>query len=466
VLSAARTENDHRNTREEPNNMRLRLIACVAGLLAAGPLRADDLMDIYREALVQDAAYAAQRASYNATKERKVQARALLLPNANLTGNLGYNWNDTQYDPETLRTQGLSGGRNYESWGGGVNVTQPIYRPQNNVTNQQAAIQVDQAGNQLAQAGQDLMLRAAQAYFDVLLAEFELVTVEAQKAATAEQLAQAKRNFEVGTATITDTYDAQARYDLIVARELASRNDIEVKKNALQILIGRPPGPLAKLEGPAQLNPPEPNDMEKWVEAGYANSQQVQVAKANLDLAIQEVKKTNFGHYPTLDAVANANYNSQGNSPFDVGQDTTSAVVALQLAIPLYSGGAISSRVREAIANRVKAEQDLEQTRRTVAQNTRQAFLAVNTGLSEIKALQQAVASNKLSVEASKLGQEVGVRTQVDVLNALGLLFQAQRDLARAYYVTIVGQLRLKASVGRLTETDMLNVNRLLATRK
>jgi len=446
--------------------MRLRLIACLAGLLAGGPLHADDLMDIYREALVQDAAYGAQRAAYQATKERKVQARALLLPSVNATGNLSYNWNDVQYNPETPRTTGLSGGRNFESYGAGLNVTQPLYRPQNGVTNQQADIQVSQAGNQLVQAGQDLMLRVAQGYFDVLLAEFELITVEAQKAATAEQLAQAKRNFEVGTATITDTYDAQARYDLIVARELASRNDIAVRQNALQVLIGRPPGPLAMLEGPATLNPPEPNVMERWVEAGYANSQQVQVAKANLDLAIQEVKKNNFGHYPTLDAVANANYNSQGNSAFDVGQNTTTAVVGLQLAIPLYSGGAISSRVREAIANRTRAEQDLENTRRTVAQNTRQAFLAVNTGLSEIKALQQAVASNKLSVEASKLGQEVGVRTQVDVLNALGLLFQAQRDLARSYYVTIIGQLKLKASVGRLTDTDLQNVNRLLAPKK
>jgi outer membrane protein len=164
-----------------------------------------------------------------------------------------------------------------------------------------------------------------------------------------------------------------------------------------------------------------------------------------------------------LDAVGNVTYNSQGDSNFNSGQDVTSAVVGLQLAVPLYSGGSISSRVREAISNRTRAEQDLENTRRTVAQATRQAFLAVNTGLSEINALQQAVASNKLSVEASKLGQEVGVRTQVDVLNAQGLLFQAQRDLARAYYVSILSQLRLKASVGRLSEVDLENVNRLLA---
>jgi outer membrane protein len=442
--------------------MRLKLIASLIGAMAWGPLHADDLMGVYREALVQDPVFAAQRSQYQASKERRVQARALLLPNINATGNANYNNVDTQFDGSTAATSAAEGSRSYESYGAGVNLTQPLYRRQNNVTYQQAGIQVSQAESQLIQAGQDLIIRVAQAYFDVLLAQFELLTVEAQKAATAEQLAQAKRNFEVGTATITDTYDAQARYDLIVARELATRNDIEVRKRSLQQLIGRPAGPLSTLGGPVTLSPPEPNDMEKWVDAAYTSSQQVQIARANQELASKEVEKNRYGHHPTLDAVGSLNYNSQGDSTFGVGQDVTSAVVGLQLAVPLYSGGAISSRVREAIANRSRADQDLENARRTVAQATRQAFLAVNTGLSEINALQQAVASNKLSVEASKLGQEVGVRTQVDVLNAQGLLFQAQRDLARAYYVTILGQLRLKQSVGRLTEADIEAVNRLL----
>ena len=443
--------------------MRLRLIACLAPLLTAGSAAADDLMSVYRDGLAQDPVYASARATYQAAKEKIVQGRALLLPNLNLTGNVNYNSVDTQYDqPGALR----EGRVDYESYGGAVNITQPIYRRQNNVTYQQARVQVGQAESQLSQAGQDLMLRASQAYFDVLLAEYELVTVEAQKAATAEQLAQAKRNFEVGTATITDTYDAQARYDLIVAREIASRNDIEVKKRALQQIIGRLPTPLAKLGGPVTLNPPEPNDMERWVEAGYASSQQVQIAKANVDLSAKEVEKARYAHHPTLDAVASASYNKQGDSStFNTGIATQNGVVGLQLALPIYNGGALSSRVREAISNRTKAEQDLENARRTVAQNVRQAFIAVNTGLSEIKAIEQAVASNQLSVEASKLGQEVGVRTQVDVLNAQSLMFEAQRNLARAYYVTIVGQLRLKASVGKLTERDLEHVNRLLAMK-
>ncbi len=444
--------------------MRLKLIACLTTLAAAGPAAADDLMSVYQSGLAHDATYGAARASYQAAKEKIVQGRALLLPNINLNANAGYNSVDTSYDDPP---PGIAEGTiSYESYGGGVNVTQPIYRPQNSVVFQQAKIQVSQAETQLSLAGQDLMLRTSQAYFDVLLAEYELRTVEAQKAATAEQLAQAKRNFEVGTATITDTYDAQARFDLIVAREIATRNDIEVRKSALQRIIGRPAGALNTMTPGVSLSPPEPNDMEKWVEAAYVNSQQVKIALDNLALAAKEVDRARFGHFPTLDAVASANYNNQGDSQFNSGVATTQGVVALQFAIPLYSGGALSSRVREAVANRTKADQDLENARRTVAQAVREAFILVNTGLSEIKALQQAVASNQLSVEASKLGQEVGVRTQVDVLNAQSLLFDAQRNLARAYYTAILSQLRLKLAVGRLTERDLESVNRLLTVSR
>jgi outer membrane protein len=441
--------------------MRLKLIACLTSLAAAGPAAADDLMSVYQSGLAQDAAYGSARAAYQGAKEKIVQGRALLLPNLNLTANGSYNTTDTQYGRNLVSA--ANGTVDYTAYGGGLNLTQPLYRPQNNVTYEQAKIQVSQAETQLSQAGQDLMLRVSQAYFDVLLSQYELRTVEAQKAATGEQLAQAKRNFEVGTATITDTYDAQAQYDLIVAREIATRNDIEVKRSALQKIIGRLPGPLNRVNPGLVLNPPEPNDMEKWVEAGYASSQQVKIAQDNVALAVKEVDRARYAHYPTLDAVANANYNYQTESPtFLTSLGVTQGTVGLQFAVPLYSGGALSSRVREAISNRTKAEQDLENARRTVAQAVREAFIAVTTGLSEIKALEQAVASNNLSVEASKLGQEVGVRTQVDVLNAQSKLFDAQRDLARAYYTAIVGQLRLKSSVGRLTERDLENVNRLL----
>lgn len=443
----------------EVKNTSVRTIAGLLLALGSAYAAAEDLNTVYKEALQQDPVFGSARSGYEATKEKLPQGRALFLPNVNVTGNANYNRTDYEYGGNTTLPQG---GVNYGSVGAGLNVTQPLFRPQNDAIYDQAKIQVVQAESQLMLAGQDLMVRVAQAYFDVLLAEFNLNTVRSQKAATAEQLAQAKRNFEVGTATITDTYDAQARYDLVVAQEITAVNDIEVKRRALQQIIGRVPGPLNKPQPGITLSAPEPNDMEQWVQAGYGNSLAVQIAKSNLDLAAKEVERNRGANWPTIDAVGSATYNNQGNSSLGVSQTQTQFLVGLQLNYPLYQGGAISSRVREAIANRSKAEQDYENQRRTVAQSVRQSFLAVNTGLGEIQALRQAVASNRLSVDASKLGQEVGVRTQVDVLNAQQLLFSAERDLARSYYATIISQLKLKASVGRLTPNDLDNVNRLL----
>jgi outer membrane protein len=434
----------------------------VAGLivgLGTGPALAEDLMSIYRDALQQDPVFASAKSTYAATKEKLPQARALFLPSINATSNATYNNTRVLYSGNSSLPQDVL---SYPSYGVGVNLTQPLFRPQNYSLYDQAQIQVAQAESQLAFSGQDLMQRVAQAYFDVLLSEYNLLTVRSQKAATAEQLAQAKRNFQVGTATITDTYDAQARFDLVNAQEITAVNDIEVKRRALQQIIGRLPGPLAKPQENMVLSAPEPNDMEAWVQASYNNSLQVQVARANLDLSIKEVERSRYTHYPTIDAVAAATYNSQANSTLGFGQDVRTMTIGVQLNLPLYQGGALSSKVREAIANKSKSEEDYENARRTVAQNVRQSFLAVNTGLAEIEALKQAVTSNRLSVDASKLGQEVGVRTQVDVLNAQQLLYSAQRDLARAYYSAILAQIRLKQSVGRLTPVDLDNVNRLL----
>lgn len=442
--------------------MHLKALAGFVLGLASGCAAAEDLLTVYREGLHSDPVFAAARSSYEASKEKLPQGRALFLPNVNVTGNASYNSADYTYFNGTSSLP--PGSQSWPAWGAGINITQPLLHLQNNAVYDQAQVLVAQAESQLAFAGQDLMIRVAQTYFDVLLAEYELETVKAQKVATAEQLAQAKRNFQVGTATITDTYDAQARYDLVVAQEITATNDIEVRRAALQQIIGRAPGPLAKPEGKGQitLSAPEPNNMEAWVQAAYANSLQVVIAKANLDIAIKEVDRNRAANYPTIDAVGSVNYNSQNSSQLAVGQNITQATIGLQLNYPLYQGGAISSRVREAIANKSKSEQDYENARRTVAQTVRQSFLAVNTGLAEIVALRQAVASNQLSVDATKLGQEVGVRTQVDVLNAQQLLYSAQRDMYRAYYVTIVGQLKLKQAVGRLLPVDLENVNRLL----
>ncbi|MGH8632413.1 MAG: TolC family protein, partial [Burkholderiales bacterium] len=338
-------------------------VSLLAGvLLCAAPAYSADLLGLYKEAQIQDAQFAAAKAQFIAAQERLPQGRALLLPNVNLEA--GYNWNklDIDYDSSLFP----SGTRDYNAYNYGVTVTQPLYRRQNSITFEQAQTQVRQAESQLAIATQDLVLRVAQAYFDVLLARANLNTIRSQKTAVAEQLEQAKRNFIVGTATITDQREAQARFDLVVAQELAALNDLEVRNRALEVLIGRPvEGVLAGLKLPITLSAPQPGDMKAWVDQAYESSLEVQLARQSLELAQQEVERARAGHRPTLDAVGSLTQTYQGSSATGVGSDTRAAVIGLQFNLPLYQGGAINSRTREAVANLGKANDDLDNARRS-----------------------------------------------------------------------------------------------------
>lgn len=435
-----------------------RISILVAALLAAGPALSADLLSVYREATLQDAVYAAAKAQYIAAQERLPQARALLLPNANFGAGANYNDVNVEYKNSTF----ASGHRDFYDYNYGVTVTQPLYRKQNTLALEQAKIQVRQAQTQLAAAAQELMTRVAQAYFDVLLARANLSTIESQKIAVAQQLEQAKRNFVVGTATITDSREAQARYDLVVAQELVAQNDVEVKNRALEQLVGKPAGALSGLATPVTLNPPQPAEMNAWVEQAYQSSLQIALAQQSVELAARETERASAGHRPTLDAVGSLSQNYASSSVQGIGSDVRALVIGVQLNVPLYQGGAISSRVREALANQERARQDLENARRGAALQTRQAYLGVTSGLAQVKALQQAVASTQLQLESTKLGQEVGVRTAVDVLNAEQQLSIARRDLAQALYNAVLNQLRLKAAVGKLAEADLADINALL----
>ena len=208
---------------------------------------------------------------------------------------------------------------------------------------------------------------------------------------------------------------------------------------------------------------PNPNSMDAWVEQATLSSFQVKVAQATLDIAMQDVAKNRGGHLPTLDAVASYTDSGQGSGiQGGVGFDSTTKFIGLQLALPLYQGGLTNSKVREALANQDKARQDLENTRRTVALNTRSAFLGVTNGVAQIKALEAALVSSQSSLDSTKLGQEVGVRTQVDVLNATQQLIGTRRDYAQAIYTYAINVLKLKAAAGTLTEDDLAYVNQWL----
>ncbi|MDO8812465.1 MAG: TolC family outer membrane protein [Gallionella sp.] len=424
-----------------------------------GWAQATDLLDTFRAAQANDPVFAAARAMQQAGQEKLPQGRSLLMPNINLNANSTFNDSTTQYRGATI----LPGGNNrYNSHGYGMNLTQPLFRQQNWLAYTESELQVAQTEAQFKIAEQDLILRVAQAYFDVLIAQDSVQLAEAQKTAISEQLEQAKRNFEVGSATITDTHEAQARYDLTSAQEIAAQSNLEIKKRALQQLINAMPKDLNHLGKGFKLEYPQPADMEKWVDNAQLNSLQLAIAQAGAEIAEKEVARNRGGHYPTVDLVANYSNNQSNGGSFGVGSDNTSKSVGVQLNIPLFQGGAVNSKWREAEANLERARQDMENTRRSVALQTRQAYLGVVNGIAQVKALQQALTSSESVLEASKLGQEVGVRTNLDVLNAQQQLYATRRDLYQAEYNYLISQLRLKAAVGLLGEDGLDKVNQAL----
>ena len=412
---------------------------------------AADLSEIYHQAQDSDAVYAAARAAYRAGVEKLPQGRAGLLPQASLNANVLNNDSHSS----------MFGDINYTSKSANITVTQPIYRKQNWEQYEQAKQQVHVAEAQLANAAQDLILRTAQAYFDVLQSEDNISFVRAQKAAIGEQLAQAKRNFEVGTATITDSNEAQARSDLANAQEIAALNDLQIKQRALQRIIGTPPPKLDHLEGKLPLGPPDPANMEAWIAHAEQSSPILKAQRAAYAVAQREVERNRAGHYPTVDAVASyADNRDQNFGGFQV--NTKNALIGVEFNLPLYQGGLVGSRVREAVANQDKAREDLEDARRQVALNTSQAYLGVTSGAAQVKALEQALLSSQTALDSTRLGLEVGVRTTVDILNAQQQLYSAKRDLAAARYNYILSNLRLKAAAGTLSETDLNEVDKSL----
>ena len=431
------------------------LVAALAVFAASTTAAAADLLTIYRDARVSDPVYQAARAQYAATREKVPQAVSGYLPLVTGTASIFRNEVEREIAADLYYTT-----KTYA-----VTLSQPVFRVQNLIAISQAEQQVLQAEAVLANAQQDLALRVAQAYFDVLLARDNVALSESQKTAISEQLAQAKRNFEVGTATIVDTLEAQARYDQATAKEISDKNDLEVKTRALEVLIGKVPTGLVPLAEPLRLAPPSPNDVEAWVRAASEVSYNIAIAQANYEFLRQEVNRQRAAHLPTLDLSGSVTRATNPNSavPGVLGPTATTLSGGLVLSIPIFSGGLIQSRVREALANRERAQQDLESAMRTVAQAVRTNFVNVTSGMAQVAALEQAQVSTQSQLDSTILGRDVGVRTSVDVLNAQQQVYQTRRDLQQARYNYLLSTLRLKAAAGALTEDDIALVNRTLA---
>ena len=439
--------------------MKKTLPLILAGCIATGLAHGADLLGVYRDAVAYDAQFAAARAALAAGQEKLPQGRSGLLPTIGLSANS--TWNDIE---TTRRLNGAATTTTqYNSNGWTVQLTQPLFRWQNWVGYTQSELAVAQAEAQFVAARQDLIVRVAQAYFDVLLAQDVLATAKAQKVAITEQLESAKRNFEVGTATITDTHEAQARFDLTSAQEIAAENDLAVKRQALRSVIGKEPEGLKNLRSGVQLAGPQPADINKWVELAEAGSASVQIYQALSEIAQREVEKQRAGHYPTLDLVATHGKSGSGfSSTTGSGTDSKSSTIGVQLSIPLFAGGATVSKDREAVALKEKAAADLDNARRTAALNASQAYLGVSSGLAQVKAYEAAITSSQSAVDSNKLGYEVGVRINIDVLNAQSQLFDTRQKLAKARLDTLGALLKLKAAAGTLGEEDVAAINALL----
>ena len=434
----------------------LSILSLALGAALCAPAQAQSLLELVESARTHDTAWQSARAQLDAAARKADQARAGLLPSAALTG--GLNRSNVELSKPKIENTGTAQTV-------GINASQPLYRPANRITLEQGQRGVEVAQAQLDAATQDLLVRVSQAYFDVLAAQDTLTFVQAQKAAVSEQLAAAKRNFEVGTTTVTDSREAQARYDLVIAQEIAAENDLRVKSLALDQLVGTTGTKPLPLALPVQLPSVVPDNLTTWVDTARDQQPGVRQAAIALDIARLETKKAETGHLPTVDLQAGYNItrNPHGTitSP-GVNSRTNSASVGVAFNLPLFAGYAVQNRVKETLALEEKAAADLETTRRNVAQATRAAFFGVQSGQGQVQALQAAEASSQSALDANKLGYQVGVRINIDVLNAQSQLFQTKRDLAVARYNVLLGTLKLRQAAGTLTQQDVEAINALL----
>ena len=440
-------------------------LVCATSVLAAKAFaenKPQSLVDIYNQALVNDPTLASALDANKAAQEIIEQGKALYRPVVNFTAGANASRTDIAFIGAGVPFRGgvqTFGGYNY-----GVEARQPIYRKQNLVQIEQTETQVSQADKQLHLSQQDLMLRTTQSYFEVLIAQDKIDLINAQKAAILRQLEQAKAYFEAGTATITDVNEAQARYDLIVAQALGASNDYEIAKRAVQAITGEIPQTLATVKADIKPNTLQ-QSLEKWLEVAVQNNLSIQIQQDSVKFSTQEIERAKAGHLPTLDAVASYNDTYASGGQFGFGNRLNTGTIGVQVQVPLYEGGATSSRIRQAVLNKQKAQDDVDIARRQTELETQRAYLNLSTSIAQVKAYEQALTSSQSQVDSNSTGYDVGVRTSVDVLNAQQQLFAAKRDLLQARYSYLVNIIRLKAASGVVTEADLTDINQQLVLR-
>jgi outer membrane protein len=434
----------------------------------SGWAQTQSLVELYEAARGYDAIYQSAKLQMDATMSKTDQAIAGILPTVTSTAGISRS-NIVGMVDALSPIPATTYDRIYGAQTTSISASQALYRPANVAAFVQGKRQREQAYVVLASAEQDLMVRLSQAYFDVLASQDSLTFVKAQKIAVNEQLASAKRNFEVGTATITDTREAQARYDLVIAQEIAAENDLRVKRMALDMLVGKKdvsPKPLVNI---TDLPSPAPANVDEWVIQSERVHPGVQKALLDWEVAKLEVDKAKSLHKPTVDLQASYSYalnldgTATSGTTTPVNSHTGISSIGILVSLPIFSGFSSDNRIKETLKLEDKAQADLEVVKRSVAQATRSAYFGVVSGLGQVKALKAAEDSSQLALDANKLGYSVGVRINIDVLNSQSQLFQTKRDLAKARYDVLLGNLKLRQSNGSLKAEDLQIVNNLLA---
>ncbi|MBS0355058.1 MAG: TolC family outer membrane protein [Proteobacteria bacterium] len=445
-----------------PGTSLSRLTGALSLALAAAPAGAIDLMQAYERALSQDASYQAARADADARREAVPQALAQLMPN--VSSNLSRSKNITeQRSPNVL---GVLGKTNYEYFSSnyGISLRQPLFRKYNFALYRQAKSDVETAEASLDKSLQDLVVRMAGSYFDALMAKSQYALVMAQKDAYGLQLAAAKQSFAKGQGTVIDVDDAQARYDMTVAQELEALQNLSYTRRALQVIVNEPVEAVADLV-PArmELTPPFPDNVEEWIARAEETNPELRALRASMESANQELAKARSGHYPTADLFVQRSMSESDNN-VSINSRYLTSQAGVQVSIPLFSGGYVSSQMRQARANIQKIEQQYEGRRREINLQVRKEYQNITEGIAKIQALQQAERSAERALDSNQKGLPAGTRSRVDILNAQQQLINTKRDLVQARLTYILARVRLQGLVSSLNEKEIQTINNWLET--
>jgi outer membrane protein len=427
-----------------------RVALAITLALGMHAVSAEDLLAVYQVATANDPNLRAAQATRDANLEARPLAQSQLLPYVAIVGDGFYNNRD-------VKSSNFGSYRDdFPSGNIGVQLTQPLYRKDLLIQREQADDQVARAYVDYTTAEQDLIVRVTEAYFDVLAAEDTLTFSEANLKAIGRQLDQARQRFDVGLIAITDVDEAKARYDQSRAELIVAQNDLDDAKESLAEITGQPTGKLAELEPGVVLRPPNPASLDEWTAMALGTNPGIISAKYDAEIAKKEIERQDAGDSPAVDLVGSYNV-ARTDARF--GSDVDDALVGLQLSLPLYTGGGVAAATRQARYQYQAAQEVLEQRRRAVQTQVRNAYRGALATMSRVEALEAAVVSATSALEATEAGFEVGTRTLVDVLNRQSELFRARRDLAITRYAYILNLLSLRQAAGTLSYEDVERAN-------